>query len=410
MMKPSSLQTYSISRLETAEAMVAKQSPTVLIVDDDPVARLAMVGRVKRLGYRVLEAGDGKTGLELLRRERPELTILDWMMPGLDGPSFCEQVRGDPDVGSSQILMMTSNDHPEQIAEGLARGADDFLSKAASRQEIIARVQAGIRTAKLIHQLEQVMGELRNKQALLDQELRSASRYVESLLPIPGIVLPGVELAHLYRPSLALGGDLYNVVRCSDDSVGLYLLDASGHGVSSALRSASLAMFLREDSLLRYVGSRDPGAILTEANRLFPLTEQGDYFTILVARLDLRFRRLLYATAGHSGVCLHRHDGTVKWFAPPSLPLGFDQGHLYRTAEIPFQLGDRLFVFSDGLYEVPNANGELWGKERLATAFEKGADRSLNHALSAVVEEAARWSGQNCFPDDVAVMGLEFNA
>ncbi|MCP9473557.1 MAG: response regulator, partial [Nitrospira sp.] len=275
-MKPSCPHADVIDRAGTVEAMAAKEPPTVLIVDDDPVARLAMAGRIKKLGYRVLEATDGQSGLDLLRRERPELTILDWMMPDLDGPSFCEEVRKDSSIGSSQILMMTSNDHPEHIAEGLARGADDFLSKAASRQEIIARVQAGIRAALLIRQLEQVTNELRNKQALLDRELQAAARYVESLLPVPGMILPGVDLAHLYRPSLALGGDLYNVVRCGDDSVGLYLLDASGHGVSSALRSASLATFLREDSLLRYVGSRDPGAIVTEANRLFPLTERGD--------------------------------------------------------------------------------------------------------------------------------------
>lgn len=409
-MKPSCPHDDQIGRSGAAEETAVKERQTVLIVDDDPVARLAMAGRVKRLGYRVLEAADGRSGLELLRRERPELTILDWMMPDLDGPSFCEQVRDDPEVGSSQILMMTSNDHPEHIAEGLARGADDFLSKAASRQEIIARVQAGIRAALLIRQLEQVTDELRSKQALLEEELQSAARYVESLLPMPGIVLPGVELAHLYRPSLALGGDLYNVVRCGDDSVGLYLLDASGHGVSSALRSAALATFLREDSLLRYVGSRDPGAIVTEANRLFPLTERGDYFTILVARLDLRFQRVLYATAGHSGACVHRREGTMEWFVPPSLPLGFDSGQLYRTVEIGFLPGDRLYVTSDGLYEVPNSTGELWGKERLGFALKEAAGRPLQDALSHAVAEAARWSGQNCFPDDVAVIGIELKA
>lgn len=409
-MKPFCPHDDPIGRSGAAEETAVKERQTVLIVDDDPVARLAMAGRVKRLGYRVLEAADGRSGLELLRRERPELTILDWMMPDLDGPSFCEQVRDDPEVGSSQILMMTSNDHPEHIAEGLARGADDFLSKAASRQEIIARVQAGIRAALLIRRLEQVTDELRSKQALLDEELQSAARYVESLLPMPGVVLPGVELAHLYRPSLALGGDLYNVVRCGDDSVGLYLLDASGHGVSSALRSAALATFLREDSLLRYVGSRDPGAIVTEANRLFPLTERGDYFTILVARLDLRFQRVLYATAGHSGACIHRRGGTMEWFVPPSLPLGFDPGQLYRTVEIGFLPGDRLYVMSDGLYEVPNSTGELWGKERLGFALKEAAGRPLQDALSHAVAAAARWSGQNCFPDDVAVMGIELKA
>src|SRR5689334_11830875 len=78
---------------------------TVLIVDDESVARIALTARLKRLGYRVLQACDGRAGLELLRRERPALTILDWLMPEMDGPSFCEVVRRDPDLRSSQILM-----------------------------------------------------------------------------------------------------------------------------------------------------------------------------------------------------------------------------------------------------------------------------------------------------------------
>src|SRR5689334_14234827 len=93
--------------------------PTVLIVDDESVARIALTARLKRLGYRVLAACDGRTGLELLRRERPALTILDWLMPEMDGPSFCEVVRRDPELRCSQILMMTAHDEPKQIAEGL---------------------------------------------------------------------------------------------------------------------------------------------------------------------------------------------------------------------------------------------------------------------------------------------------
>jgi sigma-B regulation protein RsbU (phosphoserine phosphatase) len=217
------------------------------------------------------------------------------MMPEMDGPSFCEVVRQDPDLHSSQILMMTSHDQPEQIAEGLARGADDFLSKAASKYEITARVQSGLRSATLIQKLEQVTDEIRRKQAAIERELQSAAGYVESLLPASGTVAPGVQMVRVYRPSLALGGDLFHVVPWSDDLLGLYLLDASGHGVSPALRSASFATFLRRDSLMRQIGSSDPGAILTEANTHFPLTESGHYFTIVFVTLDIRCHTLTSA-------------------------------------------------------------------------------------------------------------------
>ena len=386
---------------------VADPPKTVLIVDDEPTARLAMVSRLKRLGYRVLQAGDGKAGMEMLRRERPDLTILDWMMPEMDGPSFCEAVRHDPDLLSSQILMMTSNDQPEQIAEGLVRGADDFLSKAASKYEITARVQSGLRAAGLIRRLEDVTAEIRRKQEALERELQSAARYVESLLPAAGPVAPGVQMVCAYRPSIALGGDLFNIVPWSDDLLGLYLLDASGHGVSPALRSASFATFLRRESLFRHVGSSDPGAILTEANKHFPLTEEGHYFTIAFATLDVRCHTLSYATAGHNGAFLHRRSGEVCWMARPNLPLGFDPSTVYVTEQLLIEPGDRLYVLSDGLYEVPDSQGTLWGQERLAETVRTLGHRPHAEVLAETIAEAVRWLGHDQFPDDVAVMGLE---
>lgn len=380
---------------------------TVLVVDDEPTARLALAARLKRLGYRVIEAEDGKAGLEALRRERPDLTILDWMMPEMDGPSFCEQVRRDPELQSSQVLMMTSHDQPEQIAEGLARGADDFFSKAASKHEITARVQAGMRTAILIRRLEDVTEQIRKKQEVLERELQSAARYVESLLPAPGTLLPGVQMVHAYRPSLGLGGDLFNVVPWSADVLGLYLLDASGHGVSSALRSASFSTFLRRDNLLHHVGSHDPGAILTEANKQFPLTEDGNYFTIVFVRLDVCARTLSYATAGHNGAFLHRRSGEICWLASPNLPLGFDQSTTYFTEEAQIGPGDRLYVLSDGLYEVPASNGELWGQDRLEQTVRTFGHRPLTEVVSGTIAEVIRWQGHDHFPDDVALMGVE---
>ncbi|MBL8071741.1 MAG: response regulator, partial [Nitrospira sp.] len=116
---------------EPLAGKAAKPTPVILLVDDDEITRISMAGRLKRLGYRVIEADDGVAGLAAIRAQRPDLVILDWMMPGLDGPSVCEAIRADGELRSSQVVLMTAHDKPEQIAEGLSRGADDFLSKAA---------------------------------------------------------------------------------------------------------------------------------------------------------------------------------------------------------------------------------------------------------------------------------------
>jgi len=387
---------------------------TILLVEDEPVTRRSMAARMTRLGYRVLEAENGRVGLDIARRERPDLLIVDWMMPEMDGPTFCEAVRCDPLLKSSQLFLMTSHDHPAQIAEGLARGADDFLSKAASKQEITARVLAGLRTSRLVRELETTGAHLESsmlllqmKQTEMEADLQSAAAFVRSVLPPMGIPAQGVALAWEYQPALTLGGDLFGVAPIDAEHLGLYILDASGHGVAAALRSASLLTFLRVENILQMIGSYDPGKVLLEANRRFPLTRDGEYFTLWVGRLHLPTHSLSYASAGHHGVLLSSVEGPSRWLTYPSSPLGFDQAAVFPGAMITLQQADRLFLLSDGIYEAPSPAGELWGRGRIQHAIETQKRSPLAATISHCFTEARRWQEQYDFVDDAAVVGLE---
>ncbi|MCC6141019.1 MAG: SpoIIE family protein phosphatase [Nitrospira sp.] len=399
----------STANTDTASKAAAfSTTATVLLVDDEPVSRLSMVARLKRMGLRVLEASNGKEGLAILRRERPDLTILDWVMPEMDGPTVCEQVRQDPDIHSSQLILMTSHDQPEQIAEGLARGADDFLSKSASKQEILARVQSGLRAASLVRNIESTRDQLRIKQAELEGELQSAASYVRSLLPAAGPVAPGIHMSWTYRPSLALGGDLFNCSSWDEHSITFYILDASGHGVSPALRAASLSTFLRADNLRHYMDDSDPARMMAEANRQYPLTEDGSYFTLWIGSFDRRTGQLRYTTAGHGGALIHRQNETVEWLTHSQLPLGFESDTQYKSSAIQVTDGDRVILMSDGIYEAPASTGELWGTTRLEATLMAHRSAPLGEALPALMAEAERWNGSSVFPDDAALLGLEF--
>jgi phosphoserine phosphatase RsbU/P len=96
--------------------------------------------------------------------------------------------------------------------------------------------------------------------------------------------------------------------------------------------------------------------------------------------------------------------------AQPSLPLGFDNSTTYLTVKLPFDPGDRLYLLSDGLYEVPDRTGELWGQARLDETIRRFGDRSLAEAVSGTIAESIRWQGHERFPDDVALMGVEIAA
>jgi len=376
-----------------------------------------MAARLTRLGYRVLEAENGRVGLDVARRERPDLFIVDWMMPEMDGPTFCEAVRRDPLLKCSQILLMTAHDKPAQIAEGLVRGADDFLSKSASKQEITARVLAGLRTSRLVRELEMTGNELESsilllqrKQAETEADLHSAATFVQSLLPPQGSPVHGIALAWEYQPSLTLGGDLFGVMAIDADHLGLYILDASGHGVAAALRSASLMTFLRMENILELLGSYDPEKVLFEANRRFLLSADGEYFTLWVGHLSLPTRSLSYASAGHPGALLSSAQSHPQWLTRSSYPLGFDPSARFVSDRVTLKPADRLFLLSDGIYEVPSPSGEIWGRERFQDVIAAGKQTSLSATIASCFSAARSWQQAEHFPDDAALVGLELTS
>jgi sigma-B regulation protein RsbU (phosphoserine phosphatase) len=396
--------------VEQAEKVAA----TILLVEDEPVTRASMAARLMRLGHRVLEAENGLVGLDVARRTRPDLLIVDWMMPEMDGPTFCEEVRRDPLLKSSQILLMTSHDKPAQIAEGLVRGADDFLSKAASKQEITARVLSGLRTSRLVRELETTGAQLESsmhlleaKQAETEADLQSAAAFVHALLPPQGSPVHGITLAWEYQPSLMLGGDLFDVMVVDADHLGFYILDASGHGVAAALRSASLMTFLRAENILQLLGSYDPEKVLFEANQRFPLSAEGEYFTLWVGQLHLPTSTLSFACAGHPGAFLSSTRSASRWLTHTSFPLGFDPSAQFTNERVSLKQADRLFLLSDGIYEVPSPSAELWGRERFQSVIEAGKEMPLSATIMSCFSAARGWHQAEQFPDDAAVVGIE---
>jgi sigma-B regulation protein RsbU (phosphoserine phosphatase) len=309
---------------------------------------------------------------------------------------------------------MTAHDKPAQIAEGLVRGADDFLSKSASRQEIIARVQAGLRASRLVRELETTGDELKSsmlllqkKQAETEADLQTAATFVQTLLPPQGSPIRGLSLAWEYQPSLTLGGDLFDVMAIDADQLGLYILDASGHGVAAALRSASLMTFLRVENILQLLGSYDPEKVLLEANRRFPLSADGEYFTLWVGQLHLPTRSLSYASAGHTGALLSSAQSPPRWLTRSSFPLGFDPSAQFASDRLFLKPADRLYLLSDGIYEVPSPSGELWGRERFQEVIDAGKRTSLSATIASCFSAARGWQQAQQFPDDAAVVGLE---
>lgn len=150
-------------------------SMKILIADDDPASRSLLAATLEMFGFEVLVTADGTQAWEILQGEdAPQLAILDWVMPGLDGIQICQQTRALPTDRPPYLIILTSRDSKADVLEALNAGADEFLSKPFDPMELRARIQVGKRMITLqnsiadrVHELQAALNQVRTLQGIL---------------------------------------------------------------------------------------------------------------------------------------------------------------------------------------------------------------------------------------------------
>lgn len=132
----------------------------ILLAEDDVVTRKVLVSQLRKLGHAVTEAEDGVVALARFREARPEVLVTDWMMPNMDGPELCRNIRGEKGPAYTFIIILTALDKKIGYAEGMAAGADDFMSKPADIVELNVRLRVAERIVRLQKEVQQLQGLL----------------------------------------------------------------------------------------------------------------------------------------------------------------------------------------------------------------------------------------------------------
>src|SRR4051812_11259403 len=138
----------------------------VLVADDDPVAARILSAALKSWKLDVEVVFDGTAAWDSMVLQHTPLAILDWMMPGIDGPELCRRLRANPATANTYILLLTARETSADMVHGLDAGADDYITKPFDREELRARVHVGVRVATLQEKLEDRVDDL--QKALAD--------------------------------------------------------------------------------------------------------------------------------------------------------------------------------------------------------------------------------------------------
>jgi len=136
------------------EELVEKDKKTILVVDDEKSIMELLVFNLQKEGYNTLEAYDGVTAVEMAINEKPDLILLDVMIPKLDGISVCKKIRYALNISNIPILMISAKDTESDKIVGLEMGADDYITKPFQIREVMARIKANLRKAELNANME----------------------------------------------------------------------------------------------------------------------------------------------------------------------------------------------------------------------------------------------------------------
>ena len=379
----------------------------ILVIDDDPVTRLLLQRTLEKQDYTVIVAQNGEDGIQQAQASPPALIICDWMMPIVDGLEVCRRLKADTTLSTTFFILLTSRGELADRIEGLNAGADEFLSKPIDMNELKARVRAGLR----LYNLNQ---DLQAQKQRLEAELAEAADYVRSILPGDESISMAAEtdrterIASRFIPSRQLGGDCFNYYWITPEALVIYLLDVSGHGLGSALPSVSILNWLRSHTFSG-VDYQQPHQVLQALNGVFQMSAQHQkYFTIWYGVYHRPQRELVYASAGHPPALLVTPNGQLQALRTPGIPIGlFEEGE-YESDRCSIPPESTLYVFSDGIYELQQPNGQIWELEGFMQLLLHTHAQGVI-SVDGILEQVRHHCGTDTFEDDLSLLQIYFS-
>jgi sigma-B regulation protein RsbU (phosphoserine phosphatase) len=376
---------------------------TVLLVDDQPMVAEAVRRMLAPEGdIRFQAVNDPGQAVQAALDISPTVVLLDLVMPEIDGLTLVRYFRAHSKLRDLPLIVLSTKEEPETKAQAFALGANDYLVKLPDRVELVARLR--YHSQAYIRLLE------RNQayQALARQ-LEQAAQYVRSLLPAPLTSGP-VLTDWLFEPSAQLGGDALGYHFIDPEHLAFYVLDVCDHGVGPALLSVSALNVLRSQTLPG-VDFRSPRQVLKGLNAVFQMESQNDlYFTIFYGVYQPGTGELRFASAGHPpALLLADGPGGPVFLKRPNLFIGAETEVNYKEDVVTVAAPARLFVFSDGVYEIARPQGPMWTMEELKD-FLAGLDQAQGREMEQVLAHVREISGRKILDDDFTMLKLTFQA
>jgi sigma-B regulation protein RsbU (phosphoserine phosphatase) len=379
--------------------------------------------------YRIVAAINGERALQLaISDPPPDIILLDVMMPEMDGYEVCAKLKADAKTRDIPIIFVTAMSDTQDETKGLELGAVDYIIKPISPPVVSARVKSHLELkqareilknqnvileqrveerTKEVLELQQAEFDLRTAKEKVENELNIAAQIQKSILPSSFPAYPDRKEFELYafmQPARYIGGDFYDFFFIDGNTLALVMADVSDKGVPAAL----FMMVSRTLINSLAVDYKSPSVVLEKANNVMcQNNDSGMFVTVFLAFYDVASGRLTATNAGHSASIIIDPDGASReWATTHGAALGFMEDLPYKEETMDLEVGQTLFLYTDGVTEAMSPDKELFGQDKLRDLLKRKHDFKLDRLCSDIEISLSEFQEGQQF-DDITMLALK---
>lgn len=377
----------------------------VLLVDDQAIVGAAvrqMLADQADIEFHFCE--NPFEALELATNLRPTVILQDLVMPEIDGLSLVKFFRAHSLTRETPLIVLSSTEEPVVKAKAFSLGANDYLVKLPDKLELIARIRYHSQAYHTLQERNAAFIALEASESRMAAEMAAGAKYVASLIPQPLKKPIGIDWR--FVPSAELGGDSIGYFPLDDDHFVFFLLDVTGHGLASALLGVTVSNVLRARALAG-ADLANPSQVLAALNRSFKMEEQEERtFTMWYGVFEHSTRKLTYCAGGHPSALLYRGGvGSPVELESLNPGVGMFEWDDFEQKEIVVPPDSRLFVYSDGAFEIHKSDGSTWTYKEFLQ-FISQADDEEDNVMDRLIRHVRNLKGGNVLDDDFSIMDI----
>ena len=350
------------------------------------------------------------------RQHQPALCIIDLHFSREDRGQW-ERWLEDCRATRTACLAFDSSEQVDHNSVACLEPLCDVLVDPQDFGLLIGKVHSLLTIRKLTRQLDATRLQLSRFQLELQDALHSAANIQQSLIPTRLPNCGKLSYSWQYLPCKQVGGDLFNVVQLDEQTVMAYLMDVSGHGISSAMVTVSVHQSLSPNTgqLVKkptehppYYAITSPRQVLRALESEYPFERFEEFFTISYLLINPYTGQLRYSNGGHPPPFLLRKNGSIERLDAGGTLIGVGSLVDFEEGGTDLKSGDRIFLYTDGITEHQDAAGTVYGEARFCELLLALKERPLEEVTRNALVALREFGGSSLPSDDVTLIGIEF--